>query len=54
LQNRVQRLSRFFSMSEGFWIGLQTDYDTVQIQEKLMEVLNQIRPYQPDVLAIAT
>jgi addiction module HigA family antidote len=24
------RLSRFFGMSEGFWIGLQLDYDAAQ------------------------
>jgi addiction module HigA family antidote len=47
------RLSRFFSMSDGFWIGLQTDYDTAQARDKLMEVLNHIQPYRPDFLATA-
>jgi addiction module HigA family antidote len=45
------RLSRFFSMSDSFWIGLQTDYDIVQARDKLVEVLNQIKPYRPDSLA---
>ena len=27
------RLSRFFAMSDGFWIGLQTDYDTAQARD---------------------
>jgi antitoxin HigA-1 len=47
------RLSRFFSMSDGFWIGLQTDYDTAQARDKLMEVLNRIQPYRPNYLVTA-
>jgi len=27
------RLSRFFGTSDGFWVGLQTDYDTAQAKD---------------------
>jgi len=46
------RLSRFFSLSDGFWTGLQIDYDTAQVREKLTKVLNHIKPYQPESAAI--
>jgi antitoxin HigA-1 len=46
------RLARFFGTSEGFWIGLQADYDTAQTRDALGEVLARIHPYQtPSVLA---
>lgn len=41
------RLARFFGTSEGFWIGLQMDYDTAQARDLLAEVLAHIKPYQP-------
>lgn len=41
------RLARFFGMSEGFWIGLQTDYDTARAKDNLAEVLSSIHPYEP-------
>ncbi len=40
------RLSRFFGTSDGFWIGLQADYDTAQTRDTLQEVLARIHPYQ--------
>jgi antitoxin HigA-1 len=40
------RLSKFFGMSEGFWVGLQLDYDAARAKEKLAEVLDQIKPWQ--------
>lgn len=40
------RLSRFFGMSEGFWIGLQSDYERAMMKERLAEELEQIRPYE--------
>jgi addiction module HigA family antidote len=41
------RLSRFFGMSDGFWIGLQTDYDTARARDALAEVLARIQPCLP-------
>lgn len=38
------RLSRFFGMNDRFWIGLQTDFDTVKTRNALGEVLLKIRP----------
>ena len=40
------RLSRFFGMSEGFWIGLQADYDTAKTKESLAETLDKITPWE--------
>jgi addiction module HigA family antidote len=39
------RLSRFFGMSDGFWIGLQADYDTAKARDALSDVLSRIHPF---------
>ena len=39
------RLSRFFGMSESFWIGLQMDYDASKAKELLAKTLNKIKPW---------
>ena len=39
------RLSRFFGMSEGFWIGLQMDYDAAQAKDSLAKTLAKIKPW---------
>jgi addiction module HigA family antidote len=39
------RLSRFFGMSDGFWIGLQVDYDTATVREAMAETLAKIHPW---------
>jgi addiction module HigA family antidote len=40
------RLSRFFGTSEGFWMGLQADYDLEQTRREIGERLErEIRPY---------
>lgn len=39
------RLSRFFGMSDGFWIGLQLDYDAAMTKDRLSEILDGIRPW---------
>lgn len=36
------RLSRFFGTSEGFWSGLQVDYDTAIAKDALAEKLKEI------------
>jgi addiction module HigA family antidote len=41
------RLSRFFGTSDGFWVGLQTDYDTAQAKDALSEVLSRIHRFEP-------
>lgn len=40
------RLSRFFGTSEGFWIGLQTDYDQAKAKDSLKITLAAIKPWQ--------
>lgn len=39
------RLSRFFSMSEGFWIGLQMDYEAEKTKDLLAPTLAKIKPW---------
>ena len=39
------RLSRFFGMSNSFWVGLQTDYDTAMTKDAMASTLAQIKPY---------
>lgn len=38
------RLARVFGMSEGFFTGLQEDYDRALAKDELADVLDQIRP----------
>ena len=38
------RLSRFFGTSDGFWTGLQLDYDMAVARDQLAETLDQIKP----------
>ena len=39
------RLSRFFGMSEGFWTGLQLEYEAASAKDLLAEELARIRPW---------
>jgi addiction module HigA family antidote len=39
------RLSRFFGMSDGFWIGLQLDYDAAMVKERMRAQINRITPW---------
>jgi len=39
------RLSRYFGTSEGFWTGLQDDYNLAVTKERLQEVLSHIQPH---------
>lgn len=39
------RLSRFFGMSEDFWIGLQMDYDAAKTKDSLAKTLANIKPW---------
>lgn len=43
------RLSRFFGMSEDFWIGLQMDFDAAKAKDSLSETLATIKPWTPGV-----
>ncbi len=36
------RLSRYFGLSDEFWIGLQADYDLARARETLSDVLDKI------------
>ncbi len=39
------RLSRFFGMSEGFWTGLQMDFDAAKAKDEMAETLGRIHPW---------
>lgn len=45
------RLSKFFGTSEGFWIGLQLDFDAARAKDTLADVLGKIKPWDATVLA---
>ena len=38
------RLARYFGLSEGFFMGLQTDYELMERKRSLGNALNAIRP----------
>lgn len=40
------RLSKFFGTSDGFWLGLQMDYDAATTKDALADTLAKIVPYQ--------
>ena len=39
------RLSRFFGLSDGFWTGLQVDYEAAQAKDVLAKTLASITPW---------
>jgi len=41
------RLAAFFGASSGFWLGLQSDYDTEEAAKELSGVLAQIHRFEP-------
>ena len=38
------RLARYFNMSEGFWLGVQADYDLMEHRRRIAAELAQITP----------
>ena len=40
------RLSKFFGMSEDFWIGLQLDYDAAKAKDAMGGLLAKIKPWK--------
>ncbi|HQU94242.1 MAG TPA: HigA family addiction module antitoxin [Pyrinomonadaceae bacterium] len=40
------RLSRFFGMSDDFWVGLQLDFDAANAKDLLKETLAKIKPWK--------
>jgi len=41
------RLAKYFGMSNGFFIGLQEDFDLMITERKIKEELNKIIPFKP-------
>jgi len=40
------RLSKFFGMSESFWIGLQMDHDAARVKDSLAQTLANIKTWR--------
>lgn len=40
------RLSRFFGLSDGFWINMQAGYDMRIAKEEMIDVLKDIEPFK--------
>ena len=40
------RLSRYFSLNDDFWTGLQLDHDAAQAKKSLAKVLSNIKPLE--------
>jgi addiction module HigA family antidote len=40
------RLARYFGMSEGFWLGLQADFDLMERRRKIAAEIARIEPRQ--------
>jgi addiction module HigA family antidote len=38
------RLARYFGLSEGFWLGLQSDHDLLRQRRKIAAELDRIEP----------
>ena len=46
------RLSRYFAVSDGFWIGLQMDYDAAKAKDALASTLAKIKPWARPAAAV--
>lgn len=46
------RLSKFFGLSEGYWLRAQVAYDTEVAKGKLADVLNKIHPWSDKVASL--
>jgi plasmid maintenance system antidote protein VapI len=42
--DRDLRLARYFGMSDGFFIGLQVDFELLERRRKIAQELKSIRP----------
>ena len=40
------RLSRFFGLSEGYWLRLQNNYDLMEARRQTGNAIRAIKPYQ--------
>ncbi len=40
------RLTKFFSLSEGYFLRLQNAYDTLEAKRKIARQVSKIKPYQ--------
>jgi addiction module HigA family antidote len=40
------RLARFFGTTAVFWLGLQTDFDTEEVERRASEDLARIKPWK--------
>lgn len=38
------RLAKYFGMTDGFWMKLQSDYDAAIAKEEIADILSEIKP----------
>ena len=43
------RLCRFFGLSEGFFLRLQTAYETMEVKRRMVRTLATIRPFKQNL-----
>lgn len=48
------RLCRFFGLADGWWLNLQARYDTEMARDSMVDVLAQIRRWQPDNVEVVS
>lgn len=48
------RLTKFFGLSEGFFLGLQQDFEMIETKRAIAKELAKIQPYQNPSLQTAT
>ena len=41
------RLAKYFGVSEGFWLGLQSDHDLLEQKRKIAPQIETILPFKP-------
>lgn len=40
------RLSKYFGLNDGFWTGLQLDYEAAIVKDQMAKVLKKIEPFR--------
>jgi len=43
------RLSKYFGLNDGFWTGLQLDYEAAIAKDQMAKVLKKIEPFRSTV-----
>jgi len=44
------RLCKFFGLSQGFFLGLQTDWEVMEAKRNLSDIIDDIKPYNYNIV----